>query len=124
MYMKPVESADFFEIFSWYDKRGLKHPPFEMYPPRGVVVKGVAAGFLIKTDCNIAFLEHFISNPDRTKEHRTDALDKIAERLIEACRVSGVLAIYALTEHPSIEKLTEKYGFSKSPDKTIWVRTR
>ena len=124
MYLKPVTPQDFHQIFSWYERRNLAHPPFELYPPRGFIVTGVAAGFLIKTDCNIAFLEHFISNPDRSKEHRADALDKIAERLIEACRVTGVIAIYALTDHPSIEGLTEKYGFKKAPDKKIWVKVR
>lgn len=121
--IRPITKDDYSEIFSWYRDRGLPRPNAELLPPRGFIYPGVAAGFMIRCDNNIAFLEFFISNPSAMKYRRVAALNRIAKGLIEGARQTGIMAIYALTDNKTIRGLCDEHGFKISAQKDIYVRT-
>lgn len=108
-----VGEEDYEEINGWYKGHNLDPLDNDLFPLTGIIVPGIAAGFLIRTDCAVAFLEGFVTNPLADKENRRIAIDKIAEHLIEDGKDKGVRTFMALTEHPSIVGLCEKYGFKE-----------
>lgn len=114
---------DLVEINNWLRARGDKNLDLDFLPPQGFIVPGVAAGFLMTTNANIAFLEHFVSNSAAKREERADALDQIAKILIRAAEGSGIRMIMAITKHPNIVALCEKYNFSPIQS-VVFGRTR
>lgn len=122
--LRPVEPEDLIEINQWYRDRGKSPPPRELLPPSGLIWPGVAAGYLIQTNANIVFLEHFVTNPKAKTRLREVALEKVAESLIRAALSKGTIAIYALTQSPRIERLTKHFNFVKTPAYDMWVFKR
>lgn len=89
-------------INEWFKDRKGDSIPEAFIPPTGFIVPGVAAGFLIKTDCNVCFLEPFISNPKANKDLRKKALSDIMARLeIEASKL-GYRFAYGVSTAPTM----------------------
>jgi hypothetical protein len=102
---------DYDEVSGWYKARSLPVPGVNAFPTFGLVVHGVAAGFLIVTDCNLALIDFYISNPDVTREERDVALDAITEGLLEYGIKIGITNFKADTQVKRIRQRAENYGF-------------
>jgi hypothetical protein len=102
---------DYKTLCHWYESRGLNVPPDDMLPTYGLIAPGVAAGFLIITDCNLAIIDFFISNPESDKESRKLALDQIVEGLLEWGHGLGVTNFKADTQNESIKLRATERGF-------------
>lgn len=99
-------------IKSWWDARKSPHISQDMLPAYGLVVEGVACGFLITTDCNLGILEYYTSNPDAPKDVRGEALDQITNGLIEyGISVCGITNFKADTDAQPIRERAAKLGF-------------
>ncbi len=110
------------EINTWYKARDQYMLKPDWIPPQGLIVPGIAAGFLIRTNTNIGILEHFVTNPAASKKDRRLAIDMIASRLISAGKSMGMLGFLALSSHPAIFALCEKHGLVEL-NKKVFVGT-
>lgn len=122
--IKPIEESDLIEINQWYARRGLLAPTREFLPPAGLVWPGVAAGYMIKTDANIVFLEHYITNPDADQSLKNVALDLISNQFISTAFSQGVLAVYAISANAKIGHVAQSFNFIKIPAHDMWVLRR
>lgn len=121
--IREIREEDLAEIESWYQARGALPPPREFLPPTGLICAGIAAGYMIRTDAGIAFLEHFVANPNADKEVVEYSLDLIGASLIGICERIGIYRIYAITQSKRISSLAEKHNFKHIPKLEIWVRS-
>ena len=98
-------------LCSWWAKRDMAPIPEDMIPTFGLVVDNIAAGFIIVTDCNLGFLEFYISNKDAQKIERDLALDLITRGLMEHGQEMGISNFKCDTQIHAIKKRAEKFGF-------------
>jgi len=105
------ETRDYKELVSWYHARDLVAPGLDMLPTYGLIIKGIAAGFIIVTDCNLGYLEFYISNPHTDKKERDLALDLITRGLIEHGESVGISNFKCDTQSPAVMKRASRFGF-------------
>lgn len=98
-------------LCAWWESRGLPIIPIDMLPTYGLIVDQIAAGFLIVTDCNLGFLEFYITNPESDKSKRDIAIDKITSALIRYGQAVGISNFKCDTQIPAIRDRAEKFGF-------------
>ncbi len=114
-------STDLDELNRWLDVRGLMPVEAHALPIVGMIVPGVAAGFLYRTDSSIGFLDGFASNPEAPKETRAAALLHIGDAL--ASRFDGrFLLVY--TEHVGISRWCRETGFTDRGSMRLFTRER
>lgn len=99
------------ELARWWRDWDIEPISREMLPRTGVVVLGLAAGFLYCTDSNLCILDCYVSNPDRPGKERTEAIDIVTYVLIEKARAMKFGLIKADTKVPSIKERAIKNGF-------------
>lgn len=111
--MRMVDKEDFVEIDAWLAHRHAPVLDESFYPKCGMIVPGIAAGFLITTDTSIALLDHFVSNPKAKISERRAAIVDIAESLEAVAREAGFTRIIAFTRNEAIMKNAMKNGYSE-----------
>lgn len=116
------KDSDFQEISKWFSKRG-KVVIEECLPQFGFIAPGVAAGFLVQTDCKVCFLEPFVSNPDATREQKTTAFNLIMFNLINLAKLMEFKYIFGVSSIPKMVDLCLDHGFSIQDTSTVLVRT-
>ncbi len=109
--MKRFSDTDLAEVATWYAARGLKAPTLDMLSSYGVIVHGVAAGWLFRTDSTFALLDGFISNRLASYEDRAVAFDAIVADLLAEAERTGFRRVLAYTRSGSIERLAVRSGF-------------
>ena len=96
---------------SWLAARDLAPLSASKIPAIGFIVPGFAVGFLIETNIDTCYLEHFVTNPATKPLERSDAIDAIVgELLYEASRLS-YQSVLSITRIPSIFKRALRWGF-------------
>lgn len=109
--MEEYRPEHYAQIKDWCEKREIFAPPENCLPPTGIVVPGVACGFLITTSNNFGILDFYISNPVSSFEERQEALDEITNELIETAKDLGLINIVCDSKFPAIESLAIKHEF-------------
>lgn len=109
--MRKYDVKDLDHINAWNSER--KDPLFTPgdLPKNGMIEPDVAAGFLFKTDSEIAILENFVSNPNATPFDVSKAIDKIVEELEQTAKAFGYFKLAAFTHVRSIGSRLERLGF-------------
>ena len=110
MEAKRFELSDYDEIKAWYEARHLAVPKPDTFPGYGLIVKNVAAGFVILTDAKLGILEFYISNPWSSEKRRDDALDEITKGLMQYGRQFGCKHFMCTTQLPAIGQRAMKHG--------------
>lgn len=113
---------DYPEMSKWFEARGQKPPPVEFLPASGMFVPGVAAGFLIITDCRFGILDFFITNGDVPKKARAKALHDIATSLVEHARSIGMKFVKCDTRYDIIKDLAIELHFSYYGESSCFAR--
>lgn len=121
MTLRAYRPSDLEEMNSWYVARGLSPLPAEAIPKNGFIEPGVAAGFLCLTEVPLAFLEGYISNPQRTSQERGKALDEITVELVEAAKALGKSRVMALTQEESLAMRCLLLGFKSEGAQTMLI---
>lgn len=111
--MRHYEMDDYPELASWFRARGLSVPCDEDLPDNGVIVPGVAAGFLIQTDTSAALIDFFISNPDTSSRARGEALDAIARALMGRAHQLGYKRVLCNSQLDTIVRRARALGFQE-----------
>lgn len=109
--IRPWSSSDYGNYCQWFILRALKPPPAEALPATGFIVDNVAAGFLIKTDCKVAIIEHVATNPKSDGQDREKALNEIFNELQFVAKKSGFKYLFGNTLFKEIADRGERYGF-------------
>jgi len=111
MVLRKVEITDYPTLASWWRARDWSVPSYDMLPATGMIVDGVAAGFLYRTDSKICWLEFVISNPESDKSDRSQALNLIIDDLLSQAKESGFKSVFTSLEHPGLIQRYEDFGF-------------
>lgn len=110
--MRTYSKHDYSQVCEWYGARHQSPPPIECTPETGVIVDGVAAGFLLKTDAKVGILEFFITNKDAEKELRHRAMTDIAHALTLTAKNLGLKQIVCNTEFDNVKRLLHLSNFT------------
>lgn len=102
---------DLDEMNRWYERRGEAPIPASMLPRLGLIVPGVAVGFLYQTDSSVALVEGLVTNPDAKLCDRAKALQIILEELVESARVFGFKQVIGFGASRGPVRLTLRQGF-------------
>lgn len=113
MMMRPVDNLDLADLSRWYEARGQGRVRRDMLPHHGVMVPGVAAGFLYRTDSGICILDGYVTNPEAPVTKRAEALREITDFLLESARFGGASYCMALCKTRGVEKLARRNGFER-----------
>ena len=91
--MRPFIASDLGMVNEWCLAHGREAVPLNRLPGMGLIVPGVACGFLYRTDSTLALLEGFVTNPGASLRSRSAALDAITEGLISYARGCYLMAV-------------------------------
>ncbi len=120
--MRTFTMNDYKELCGWFRKRNFQTPPAIFLPPTGLITPDVAAGFLIRTDCNIGILDFFITNPDAGSHVRAEALEEIARKLILDAQWAGIKAIKCDSKFENIKRLANRLNFTYLGDSSAFFK--
>lgn len=101
---------DLAEVNSWLKAREL--PPNPLNPPRGIMVPGVAVGFIVLMEASFAMIDGFCTNPNAHWEDRRDGLSLVCEGLMSIAKENMVKYCVLMTRDSSIERRALEYGFT------------
>lgn len=110
MKVRVLEKSDLDTLNEWLLSRGLSTLTWEKLPKCGVIMDGVAAGFLIKTDFDTAYIDFLISNPDTGREQRARGIDEVVWNLQQMAKDQGYKKIQATTQIQAVRARIKKEG--------------
>ncbi len=102
---------DYELIAEWYAARGETIPPKASLSDMGWICDERVAGWLYVTPSNVALIEGIVSNPDTVPSLRSESMRKLAGFIIDTALLMGYTQLLAITEHPSVMKACEEFGF-------------
>lgn len=106
-----MNEKDYPEICSWWTAHGWAPIAEDLLPRTRLVIEGLCAGFLYKTDSNFAVLEWVVGNPKADKGQRRIALDLLIQGLLKVAKESGFTTVWTQLEHPALIERYENHGF-------------
>ena len=115
MQARPFIMSDLKDIRSWLETRGLDGDLVDDLPEIGMVIPGVAAGFLRQCEGGYALMDSFVTNPIEHHKTRNDALNSIVTALLEKAKQLKLKSLLAYsTDYFTLER-AKKYGFEEAP---------
>lgn len=116
--IRSYQSSDYYILCEWWNKQNWQAPDRNMLPKTGLIIENICAGFLYKTDSDVALLEFIIANPESNKEERSEALDLLINNLVNIAKESGYKAIFTSLQHTKLLERYKKHGFIET-DKSM-----
>jgi hypothetical protein len=110
--MRLFDQEAFEEVNAWNRARGHREWTAEELPSMGMMVPGVAAGFMYQTDSTVAFLENFISNPEAKASEVSEAIDELVDFFRSQAKNLDIQRLVIFSKKRSIGKRAQKLGFS------------
>lgn len=114
--------SDYKEICEWHEGWNMSPPPLEFLSCLGVIIPGIAAGFLSTTNINVGVIDSFISNPKAGKKDRYIALDLIMDKLMYLAKGVGCKAVRFHTRYDTLMFRAKKRGFKEVEKHTMLVK--
>lgn len=109
------ETKDYGLLVEWAHGRKFVLPKPEHLPPTGRIVVcnkiGVCAGFMVKTDANMAVICALISNPEAPKENRQAGVDFLMRYFVDLAKSEGFTLVAISTSIPKFKERIKKSGF-------------
>ena len=121
--MRAYVPSDYPEIAGWYEARGKVPPPAKYLPANGLIIPGVAAGFLVSTDTPACWIDSVISNLDAGTMHRGQAVNGIVRGLIHLAHSLGFESITITSQEPSAIRLAKRMAFQSVGNFAMMFRT-
>lgn len=85
-----------------------------LLPPTGLVVGGIAAGFVYMTNGGVAFIDSFMTDPASSKADRSEALDTLMVLLVAQAKELGYAVVIGTTTAQPLADRFHQHGFSVS----------
>lgn len=118
MTVRNYKFSDYEEVARWWKAHDWPALEPRMLSEAGLVVEGLCAGWLYKTDSCIALLEWVVGNPDADKELRSEALDLLIKTAKNMAKNQGYSLMFTFTSHPAlIKRMHEKHAFEITDNK-------
>lgn len=117
--MRLYKDEDYPTLKKWLGDRNLGDIPKDYLPEVGLIVPGLAVGFLLTTDTPLAFLEYFVSNPLANQDDRQEAIYQIAKELIEYAKHIGVEIVQMNSTAKTIIDQAVNLGFKDTHSKVL-----
>jgi hypothetical protein len=102
--MRRYEPGDLAELNAWHAARWLAPLRAGSLPAVGYIEPGVAAGFLYRTDSDLALLDGYITSPAATARARHRAVAAITEALLGSARTDGIRSVVGLCRSPGVAR--------------------
>jgi hypothetical protein len=103
MLVETYEKSKHFDLMnSWYRGWNYQPIPEEYMPKIGYVVGGCVMQFLALTDCNVAWLEGFISDPASDPETRRRAIEIAQELVLTHARTLGLTRLFTFVRRQHV----------------------
>jgi hypothetical protein len=109
------------EVMKWHARHQRPWNP-DSISLEGVIVPGVAAGWLYVTNGPVAFIENVVTNPEASSEDRHAALDAIHDWAFKAAKSRGYRRLVALVTHDGLVPRAEAYGYENAGKTTVLVK--
>lgn len=103
---------DIDEINDWFEERNEAGISLDVLSRTGLIVPGVACGFLYATDSRICFLDFYVSNPNIPYEYRQKAMDIITEKHLATATERKYRFIFAGSDKSGIIDRCKRLGFT------------
>lgn len=87
----------------------------------GYIVDGRVAGWLYVTNSEVAFIEGLIADPDTIPSLRKASMRKLVGFLIDTALMLGFTKVFAVSKHPSVDKLAKEFGFKGNSSLTVYT---
>ena len=112
MNIRPYNFGDYPEVSSWWKAHDWPVLDPKMLSEEGLVVEGLCAGWLYKTNSCIALLEWVVGNPEADKMARSEALDLLITKAKKMAKDQGYTLLFTFTSHPAlVTRMHEKHDF-------------
>lgn len=105
------EPKDYSQMERWGQIMDVKPPPITLLSDTGLIVDGVAVGFLYLTNSAVGLLEGFMTNPEADKNDRHNALNGITLELIKMAKDAGCKLLKCDTKLNEIVTRAKDFGF-------------
>ena len=96
----------------WAAHRSNLHVQFDLLPPTGFVVEGLAMMFMYRTDGPVVLIEGLVTNPESDPVRRGAAIERAAGALFDCARREGFRVVLAMTPRGAIVDRAKKLGFA------------
>lgn len=117
--MRRFEPADIDEVNGWCAARGLDPLDPAALPPVGFVEPGLAAGWLYRTDADLALVEGLVTNPTVPLRQRSRAVDAVTRALLDEAKAFGVRRVVAFCREPGVARRAVRLGFAQAGEYTM-----
>lgn len=114
--MRRYEPTDYPEIADWYAARGEIALPLECFPRTGLILPGVAAGFLYATDSALALIDCVVTNPEASPMARGRAVSGVLRALLDEAGKQGFRIVAGSTRYRGMRRSAERIGFKYTGD--------
>lgn len=117
MNLRLYTPADYSLVCEWWRRWKWDCLPESSLPDIGVIVDvdGVdtCAAWLVETNCDLAMIEWFISNP-AARKNRREALSLAVHFLMDIAKSKGFAAVVSTVRNPHLIRSLESMGFEGS----------
>ena len=117
--MRLFTYKDYKTLHEWWKAYDWQSVPYNCLPKTGYIIDGYCAGFLYKTDSNIAWLEWIISNKNANKEEKAKALDSLISKLIDDAKKEGFKLIFTSVSNKSLVDRYKQHGFNVTDENMV-----
>lgn len=119
--MRRFLTHDLGQVNAWHAARGLPPLSAEVLPVFGLLIDGVAAGWLYRTDAPaICLLDGLVTNPAAPLRARSRAVRSIVEGLTAGAKAGGARSVIAFTKRPSMHRFISRLGFRGGDVHRMW----
>lgn len=122
MRIEPFGPQDYATVSSWWEDRGWPVLPLRSLPRTGVVVwvdgRRTAAGWVYRTDSDIAWLEYLVSDPHTPFEKRDGAVDAAIRYLLAKSQDMGYRVIFTSSNNPRLIERLKRHEFIVGDEQT------
>lgn len=119
-FYQPEDHALVAEWWKAWDWRVIPHASLPKY---GVIAfdgdKPVACAWLYQTDCCVAMIGFFITNPDSKVRQRNRALSLVVSELCHLAKQLGYTTVFCTVMKKGLAKLIERQGFTYREENNI-----
>jgi hypothetical protein len=109
-------------LVSWLKARGIAEPNASLFSNYGLVVDGIALGFLFKTNSKQAYIDQIATDPNSDPKGRDFALKVLIEELCSEAKQKGFKVITILASLDKMKTRLTELKFTRIGDYTLYFK--
>lgn len=109
-------------MIGWCADKDVSLPPLDALSDTGLIIDGVACGFLYLTNSSVGILEGYFANPGIDKNDRSKALNWITIHLIDLAKTKGVKVIKCDSKIDAVIDRALSFGFRDVGKYTVLMK--